>query len=247
MKKITGPGLAIFSCVTVFCVNMAVAADVAPGPKATFTDITGIDGEQQIMDDVKIGAIENGPKFNPNASITRAQFLRWEVKANNYLRSKKRIRLANPGTPSSFPDVPNTHPDFPYIQGAADAGFAVGFKDGTFKPNEPLSREQMIAIKTNIDCNGQYKYTDPDKLPDDRWQWTDAGQVSKEFKAALYQDFEEDSHFCNSNRVFGNTKVLHPQQKVTRADAAICIWQQRGHCAPDRKVADGFAYFYNEN
>lgn len=42
-----------------------------------------------------------------------------------------------------FSDVPPTHASFDEIQWLADNGIATGFEDGTFKPNEPITRAHM--------------------------------------------------------------------------------------------------------
>ena len=47
---------------------------------------------------------------------------------------------------SDFPDLPDTHWAKKAIEGAVERGEMQGFPDGTFHPDEPLTRAQMAAI-----------------------------------------------------------------------------------------------------
>lgn len=52
------------------------------------------------------------------------------------------------GTPraTKFSDVPITNPNSGYIQSAVEAGIINGYPDGTFKPNEKVTRGHMAAF-----------------------------------------------------------------------------------------------------
>jgi S-layer homology domain len=171
-----------------------------------FDDIQGVFGEKEITQLAQLGVFESASgKFNPQQTITRAEFVRLLVRANNAIwfdQSDKMVRPAEGGT-ATFPDVPTSHPDFRYIQGMINAGFAVGFDEKAFKPNEPLTREQMIAIKIGVDKGGLEEVvlnpagkrfstltidgnalksnTLAAKVPD----WTDRNQISKQFIPAF--------------------------------------------------------------
>jgi hypothetical protein len=45
-----------------------------------------------------------------------------------------------------FPDVPNTHPFFKYIQKMRDDEITTGYADGTFKPGDYITRQAMAAF-----------------------------------------------------------------------------------------------------
>jgi hypothetical protein len=47
---------------------------------------------------------------------------------------------------ASFPDVPSSYWAFPFIQELANRGVIVGFPDGTFRPEEPVTRAQFAAM-----------------------------------------------------------------------------------------------------
>src|SRR5262249_38652462 len=134
-------------------------------------------------------------KFEPEKPITRREFVRWLVKANNAFRpSDLMVRPADAGTKPAFSDVPNSDPDFKYIEGMNDAGWSIGFKDGTFRPDAQLTREQMISIKTPLDKpfkpTGDLGFT---------MKWTDYEKISKDFYEVM----------CWESYSYGNWKRLY--------------------------------------
>jgi hypothetical protein len=58
----------------------------------------------------------------------------------------------------AFPDVPNTYWAYPFIAALSARGIIGGFPDGSFKPNEPVTRGQF-AIQL------QKAFTKPDQFP----------------------------------------------------------------------------------
>jgi S-layer homology domain len=224
----------------------AMASPIAAGASAStvaYTDIASTIGQKQISDLAALGVF--GPAtgaFNPNGPLTRAEFVKWLVQANNAIWASVPEKQIHPsqGTTSSYPDVATSHPDFPYIQGMYDAGFAVGFPDKTFKPAQRLTREQMIAIKESVDRGGVDKYyvsfwqnTTPD--------WKDKNQINKQFQGAIAEDWGVDRYAVaqgrptfvigNVPRTFGAIAMLRPQQAVTRAEAAVMLWKVGAHTA----------------
>jgi hypothetical protein len=206
------------------------AATAAPTPPATlavaaasFTDIDNSAARDEILDLARLGVFERtSGAFEPTRPITRAEFVRWLVRANNAMRKEKDIRLAESDT-ATFSDVPPSHPDFKYIQGMANAGIVIGYDETTFKPDRSLSREELIAIKCGLDQGGvQYKsnsYSEIELV----WHWSDARKVSRRYLDAMYS--EDFNSAKNVDRTFGAIKMLKPQQAVTRSEAAICMWR----------------------
>ncbi|MBD2326707.1 S-layer homology domain-containing protein [Alkalinema sp. FACHB-956] len=214
-----------------------------PTPQASpvdFEDTAGVFGAKEIAQLSALGVFEKTTgKFNPQQPITRAEFLRWLVRANNAIwetQPDKTVREATGGK-ATFSDVPASHPDFRYIQGVVNAGIAVGYDATTFKPDEPLTREQMIAIKIGLDYGGipelkekkpgtNVLYADSNIPP-----WSDRDRISPKFKPAFrlaytdprYQALENKNYFKNVERSFGAIKTLNPQAPVTRLEAALCL------------------------
>src|ERR687886_900481 len=198
---------------------VAVATN-SPQPVA-FEDISGVLGEKQITQLGQLGVFDTtAGKFNPQAPITRAEFVRWLVRANNALfagSADKVIRLAESGK-ATFSDVPPTHPDFGYIQGLANAGYPIGNDAQTFKPDQVLTREQMLAMKVALDH----------RVPIESYKggapvgWTDSNKISKKYWPALYVESVLQNN-ANIGRTFGSIKTLNPQAAVNRSEAARCI------------------------
>lgn len=186
----------------------------------TFQDIDGVFGEKEIKALAGLKVIDaDSPNFEPTKPISRAEFVEWLVKANNAIRpSKYLIRKAEKDAASSFSDLSNSQKYFQAIQGMSDAGWSVGFTDKTFRPEANLTREQLIAIKSPLD----YQQKD---LSNYLEKWQDNAKISKNFKESM--NLEAFSGH-NWERVFGKTKNCDPQKPVTRAEAAVCLYQFTG-------------------
>ncbi len=200
---------------------VAVALN-APKPVA-FEDIQGVAAQKQITQLGQLGVFDTtSGKFDPKAPITRAEFVRWLVRTNNALfpeSSDKTIRLSEAGK-ATFSDVPSTHPDFPYIQGLANAGYSISDSDDekTFKPEQVLTREQMLAMKVALDHRvplESYKGGAPGG-------WTDSNKISKKYWPAIYVESVFQNN-ANIRRTFGSLKTFNPQAAVTRSEAVLCI------------------------
>jgi hypothetical protein len=197
----------------------------SPAISAAFDDIAETSARKQIMELGQLGVFGNlTGKFNPSQPITRAEFVRWLVNANNAIFAtipERQIRVAEPGE-STFSDVPSTHPDFRYIQGMANSGFAIGYDEKTFKPDQLLTREEMISIKDGLDLGTPkpfYKKSARSLLE----KFNDHEQVSAKFAASIASDIGNGLSNQNLYRTFGLIKALRPKSPVTRAEATICM------------------------
>ncbi len=213
------------------------AAATAPSPLASvgFTDIGGVQGQKEIVQLAQLGVLDTtaGP-FHPGDAVKRRDFVRWLFKANNAVwadQPSKQVHEADATEQSSFSDLASSDPDFKYIQGLNDAGVAVGFPDKSFKADQPLTREQMIAIKSGLDRGGVHKSF----VKDDNYArynmpaWKDKDKISKTYAAAVATDVDDDpkngtdAKIDNIGRTFGAIAMFRPQQPVTRAQAAVVL------------------------
>ncbi|HIK33714.1 MAG TPA: S-layer homology domain-containing protein [Oscillatoriales cyanobacterium M59_W2019_021] len=214
-------------------------------PTVEFEDIKGKFGESAITNLAKLGVFETTMgEFNPTKPITRAEFARWLVRANNAIwfdQPDKRIRETEGGQ-ASFTDVPPTHPDFRYIQGLANSGIAIGYDETTFKPDQPLTREQMIAIKIGTDkgeiedfesATKNLVSLEPGQLGSAVPDWSDRSEISPQFIPAFNSQYYviqtgtnlvlEENLMRNVERTFGAIKAFKPKTPVTRGEAAVCL------------------------
>ena len=202
----------------------SMAPSASPTIEVVFTDVSGTFAEPAIKDEAALGVFDPSTgAFKPNDPIKRREFVRWLFKANNaYFKDdqSQQIRPAESG-PATFVDVPTTDPDFRYIQGVANMGIVIGIDKTHFQPDRPLTREEMVAIKTGRDASdswktrtgfGDLKYVLP---------VTDVGKISKSYWDAIYSDYFNSSY--NIKRVFGPIKTFFPTKPLTRAEAAIAL------------------------
>jgi uncharacterized repeat protein (TIGR02059 family) len=145
------------------------------------------------------------PVFEPNRNITRGEFGEYIAKA---------LGLTSKTTARSFPDVPaNTRGG--YIASAVDAGIITGYPDGTFKPEQPITREQMALMmvramsyaKQNVTLNGT------------------AAQTLSRFKdAGKIQDKDTVAKAVQSGIIQGMSATsFQPKGNATRAQAVAMI------------------------
>lgn len=202
----------------------------------TYEDTAGVFGEQEINQLAQLGVFSSTiGKFNPQEKITRAEFVRWLVNANNAIwfdRPDKLVREAEGGE-ATFADVPPSHIDFRYIQGMANAGIAVGFDETTFKPDQPITREEMMAIKYGLDVGGM---DEPEEsgIPN----WSDRDKISKKFLPSFKAMYAGQNDIKNVERTYGAIKAFKPQTPVTRGEAAVCIAVIGDHSSQGKTIGN---------
>jgi len=206
----------------------APVATQAPsaGASSSFTDLANYDGAQRIEDLAALGVFDsNSGAFRPNDPITRADFVRWLVKAHNAIIKDpaSRIRLAQ-GTTATFADVPPGNADFPYIQGLTNAGYVIGVDPTHFAPAKHLTREQMIFVKAAVD-EGHTIVTAGHGASE--LQFSDKGRIGQKYLGAVYEDSTAGTTE-NFQRVYGRSSLFHPQAAVTRGEAAVALSVMKG-------------------
>lgn len=167
---------------------------------------------------------------DPNKSITRRQYARWLAAANNQIyanRPAKQIRLAVASSEPAFSDLPKTDPDFPAIQGLAEAGIIPSSLSGEskevkFRPEDPLTREQMLLWKVPLDTRQVLPAANLDAVKE-RWGFQDSSKIDPQASRALLADFN-NGDLANTRRAFGFTTLFQPKKPVTRAEAAASLW-----------------------
>jgi hypothetical protein len=184
---------------------------------------------QSYIDDLKgLGIIE--PGIDPNAPITRREYLRWLVRANNRFYNNQpslQIRSATADGIPLFKDIPNNDPDYPIIQGLAEAGLLPSSltRDNSallLQPDLPLTRETMILWKVPLDYRKPFPLASLDTIKSS-WGFSDANLIDPKVWRPLYVDFQ-NGDASNLRRAFGYTVLLQPKKIVTHAQAAAAIW-----------------------
>ncbi|MEO0538230.1 MAG: S-layer homology domain-containing protein [Cyanobacteria bacterium P01_A01_bin.123] len=215
------------------------------GGSQTFTDLDQAPEELQryITDLATLGLLKSRSSssenssaqttqdFQPNQAISRREFARWLANTNNrFYRDDQaqKIRLGVASDTSAFQDVPTTDPDFPQIQGLAEAGIIPSALAGNatavnFRPDAQLTREDLLLWKVPLDVR--------QNLPDatiqaieEAWGFQDAEKIDPLALRAVLADYA-NGDFANIRRVFSFTTLLQPQKAVTRAEAAAALWR----------------------
>lgn len=163
-------------------------------------------------------------------TVTRREYVRWLMAAYNRINSSKptqQIKLATTDIKPAFQDVPATHPDFPSIQGLAEAGLIPSTLSGDatsvlFRPDAPLTREQLILWKVPLDTRAPLPKASLDAIGQ-TWGFQDAGKVEPQAIRALLADFQNGDR-SNVRRVFGYTTLFQPKKTVNLGEVAANIW-----------------------
>lgn len=181
-------------------------------------------------DNTKSNQSVNSTTFEPGKVITRREYARWLATANNRLHASTQalqIRAASSTSQPAFQDVPATDPDFPLIQGLAESGLIPSPLSGNsttvlFRPDAPLTREQLILWKVPLDTRQALPNASVDAVKQ-TWGFQDASKIEPKALQAVLADFQ-NSENSNIRRVFGYTTLFQPKKAVTRAEAAAALW-----------------------
>ncbi|MFC4402620.1 choice-of-anchor I family protein [Gracilibacillus xinjiangensis] len=177
----------------------------------TFNDIQGHWAEAAIESLATKGIVfgYSASKFGPEKSITRAEVAGLIDRALN-LDSD-----SNANNTSNFKDVEDTwYKDS--VENVVKANLLVGYNDNTFRPNEEMSRQEIIAVITRA-----YEYVKGTEIEVDQESilanFIDAGNISEWAK-------QEVAGAIEAGLVYGvKEDEIQPGKDVTRAEAAAMI------------------------
>ncbi len=176
----------------------------------TFSDVSGHWGEEAIAfvtdREILIGITDS--LFDPDGSVTRAMVA--TVLGRLYERS---FGLSSTGTGQAFDDCNYSAYYGKYVDWAAEHGIVKGYGDGTFGPDDLVTREQMATMLFRFaemmqalpeQTDSALTYADSDTIAD----WAREG--------ALYCQSEGLMQGVGAN-------LFAPQQTATRAQLATIV------------------------
>ncbi|EKD93870.1 MAG: Ig-like, group 2 [uncultured bacterium] len=107
----------------------------------TLTDIYGHWAENYILELVQNKVMQgyDDGTFRPDQSMNRAEFTKTVLEALGY-------SIPDTITSSDFSDVPVNEWYAPYTQTAKERNIIAGYEDGTFRPNNNITRAEAIKI-----------------------------------------------------------------------------------------------------
>ena len=182
------------------CAGMCVPT-FAAGP--TFTDVPATHWAYTAVEKASEAGLMNGyggTLFGPNDPITRGQMV--QILYNYYGEDC--------GTNSGFSDVPASAWYAKAVTWASKKGVVSGYSNGTFGPDNQLTREQMVTILYNVADK-------PETNPSAISQYSDYHQVAS---------YAADGFaWAVSNKVVSGTSstTLSPRGTATRAQVAVIL------------------------
>ena len=178
--------------------------------EALLAQFTDLDPKGWYLDDVRY-CVENGMmngvadgKFDPDGTATRAMI----VTILYRLEGEPVIRSGMP-----FSDVKESDWYARAVSWAESLGIVTGFEDGTFRPNAPITREQLAAILYRY---AQTKGQGFQGLWSFRLDFPDAGDVSDWATEAM-------SWMVMQGVINGMDGALNPQGDATRVQIAAMV------------------------
>ncbi|WP_256762184.1 S-layer homology domain-containing protein, partial [Cohnella sp. WQ 127256] len=148
-------------------------------------------------------------KFNPDRDITRAEFAAIIVRGLG-------LKLEN--DTSAFKDVKAADWYSSAINTAYAHHLISGYEDGTFRPNDKITREQAMAIIAKaMEITGLKQNLAANSIEDRLRSFTDAADASEWAKSGIADSVE-------AGIITGKSKsVLDPKALITRAEVAAII------------------------
>lgn len=124
-----------------------VTPPVVVVPSTNFTDIAGDIYRTEIEQSVNVGFIAgfSDNTFRPNESLTREQLVSMAIESLKVVPNSS-VQVSTQVTTSPYPDVASGRWSAAKIAWAQQNNIVSGYRDGTFKPTQPVTRAELLAI-----------------------------------------------------------------------------------------------------
>ena len=143
-------------------------------------------------------------KFNPEASVSRGDFVNMLVKVFGH--KDLEVAVENPYT-----DINSATENFNSIMKSEELGLVYGYPDKTFKPDNKMIKAEVTSVMSHITKNVSAEddvladFTDTDAIP----AWAKA-PYQKAVKLGLYVNYPDSLQF-------------EPTREITRAETAVLL------------------------
>ena len=208
-------------------VILVVTAFAMPADaKQVFTDLSPEHWcYSKIMDFEKKGYVcgYSDDTFRADRTITRAEYVKIVNNFFGYKPSEK--------TTSAFKDVNSGDWFMPYVNAAVDIGYIEGFEDGTFRPQDPIRRQEATVILARILKIDEEVY--PADHKDGLAQYSDSDEVQEWARVAIHS--YSVYNFINGYED-GTLRIL---RNVTRAETVELLNTLEQKVVIDRKGSGG--------
>lgn len=172
--------------------------------KVAFSDIEGHWAKNWIEKAVKLGFVSGyeDSTFKPDRTITRAEFSKL---INNAIHTEKKSNL-------SFSDMNSKEWFYEEVQKSVASGFFSGYENNTFRPNNPIKREEVAKVVSSAITTGEADGEGATRLTD----YNTVQDWAKPSVNAVY----------NKGYILGYPEGLYrPSKALTRAEAVKIIYE----------------------
>jgi hypothetical protein len=170
--------------------------------RSTFDDIKSHWAENEVEKMTTLGYLKGSDgNFRPDESITRAEFVTLMVRILGLKTDKSETR---------FTDVSSDDWFAPYISSAVSQKIVKGYDDGSFKPNNPITREEISSLlSTVLDLELSEKDTEKllEKFNDKVSPWAET-YVAKSVEAGLLNGFPDGTFKGSTNATRAQSAVM---------------------------------------
>ncbi len=178
---------------------------------ASFNDVTGADWFYKYVWEANFFGVMQGMgdgSFAPGASMTRAQIVTMLARMSN-------ADVTGMGENLEFSDTDKDQWYADYVGWAVESGIVLGYNDNTFKPNNPVLRQELASLIA--------RYI---RAFDEGWTWGDEPLTESFTDAASFQEWAAaDIEYLRANALIGGDADgnFNPTSTATRAEAATII------------------------
>ena len=208
-----------FACLTAVLITAAsvIPSAAAAEPTAQFSDVSPDAWYAEAVEYVRNHGIMNGTSatiFNPNGTASRGQI------AAILYRASGSPEISG-GT--DFTDVVDTAYYADAVRWASTYGIVTGYGDGTFRPNNPITRQQLAAIL--------WRYAGS-PVAESSVDYADEADISAYADTAV--DWARDTGIISGRD--GNR--FDPNGRATRAQAAVILYRYDTWEPPTPEIPD---------
>jgi len=189
------------------------------GMELPFGDIANDTYRNEIATAVNIGFVSGFKEdntFRPEAELTREQLVSIAIEA---LRAIPELNLMLPEqvNASPYPDVDGERWSAEKIQWAKENDIVTGYPDGTFRPTQPVTRAELIAVENKVAKYARNQLGEEGELPNTQTA-LDFSDISNHWSANLVSEM---SAYCGVASPLNETGTnFAPDQPAQRNYAA---------------------------
>ena len=216
---------------------IAAAGDNPPAPPvvatSSFDDTARDTYREEIEEAVALGFVAgfNDNTFKPLESLTREQLVSMVIGALSTV-DELQVQAPETTTERPYPDVAPSRWSAAKIQWAKENEIVKGYPDGTFKPNKPVTRAELMAVLENAAKFANMKQgesaelanlQDPESFSDISGHWGEQLIQKMSAYCSVASPFNEigDSFYPNNPaaRNYAAAATLRMHNCVTKAES----------------------------